>query len=105
MQHMSREACYAAGQASKQPPRCCFEDKACHEYSSRVSRAFNLAAPQNHTLTVPYSHGAELLRALWLASGTTEISSGSDQTAQVRRFVNEARRGTDAYDLGATPPR
>ena len=102
---MSREAYYAAGQVSRQPPRSGFENEACHEYSSTISRACNLTAPQNHTRTVSYSHGLDLLRALCLASGTTEIRTGSDKTAEVWRFENEARRGTDAYDLGATPPR
>ena len=82
-----------------------FQDEASRAYSSKVSRACSLTASQNHTLTVPYSHGPVLLRALCLASGTTEIRSGSDYTAKAWRFKNEAHRGTGAYDLGATPPR
>ena len=92
MQHTSREAWYAARQAPRQPPRSGFEDEPFYEYSSQVSRACNLTASQNHTLTVPYSHGPELLRVLCLASGTAEIRPGSDLTAEVWRFENEANR-------------
>ena len=41
-------------------------------------RACYLTASQNHTLTVSYSHGPKLLRALCLASGTAEIRPGYD---------------------------
>ena len=41
----------------------------------------------------------------FLASGTTKVWSGSDLTAEVWRFENEALSDTDAYDFGATPPR
>ena len=96
---MSRGAWYAAGQALRQPPRSGFEDEACDEYSSRASRYCNLRECKTIPLTVPFSHGPELLRALRLASGTTEMRPGSDLTAKVSRFVNEAHRGTGAYDL------
>ena len=41
---MSRGASYAAGQASRQPPRSGFEDEACLEYSSKVPRACNITS-------------------------------------------------------------
>ena len=50
-----------------------------------------LLPPQNHALTVSQSQGPELLRALCLASGNTEIRLSSGKIAKEWRFENEAQ--------------
>ena len=87
---MSHEAWYAAGKALRQPPRSGFQYEACHEYSSMESRICDRKASQNNTPSVPHSQGPELLRALCLANGTTEMRPSSGLSAEVWRFENEA---------------
>ena len=82
-----------------------FQDEARHEYSSKVSRPCNFPAPQNHRLTVSHSQGPELLRALCMASGTTEMRSRSGLTAKYGALRKKRAVRTDTRDLGATPPR
>ena len=73
-------ASHGAGAAAKVPnarKEWRFQDGGCRVYSSQTPRPCNLAASQNHTLTVPFSQGHELLRALCLASEAIKMTPSS----------------------------